>query len=212
MKKLLLLIVCVFIVNFSYGQIPVTDAAAAANATQTNAHLATSNAKSIAYYGKSIAQAINQVNQLVALKDKYTEQLKLVKEVNSYLSTGNQILRIKSSIRDITREYSNALTYIKKESIIDYQSKAKLINGYSIKLNESLSVFEDVTTALSENLNMNDADRLAILNSADEKLKDQKRFLIYLRNKINYTVQTLKNNQRNSDFIKNEVQSLNKTK
>lgn len=205
MKKLLLLIVCIFTVNFSYGQMAVTDVGA-------TTQVAAGNAKSAAFFGKSISQAIAQVNQLTALKEKYTEQINLVKEVNGYLSTGNQIIRIKTSIRDITKEYTRALTYIKNESIIDYESKGKLIKGYSLKLNESLGVFEDAITALSSNLNMNDAERLAILNSADEKLKDQKRFLIYLRNKISYNVQKQKESQSNASFIKNQVQSINKKK
>lgn len=205
MKKLLLLIVCIFTVNFSYGQMAVTDVGA-------TTQVAAGNAKSAAFFGKSISQAIAQVNQLTALKEKYTEQINLVKEVNGYLSTGNQIIRIKTSIRDITKEYTSALTYIKNESIIDYESKGKLIKGYSLKLNESLGVFEDAITALSSNLNMNDAERLAILNSADEKLKDQKRFLIYLRNKISYNVQKQKERQSNASFIKNQVQSINKKK
>lgn len=206
MKKLLsVLVVCIFIVNYSYGQMAVTDVGA-------TTQVAAGNAKSAAFFGKSISQAIAQVNQLTALKDKYTEQINLVKEVNGYLSTGNQILRIKTSIRDITKEYTNALTYIKNEPIIDYESKGKLIKGYSLKLNESLGVFEDAITALSSNLNMNDAERLAVLNSADEKLKGQKRFLIYLRNKISYNVQKQKESQSNASFIKNQVQSINKKK
>lgn len=203
MKKLLLLVVCIFIVNFSYGQMAVTDVGA-------TKQVAVGNAKSAAFFGKSISQAIAQVNQLIALKDKYTEQINLVKEVNGYLSTGNQILRIKSSIRDITKEYSNALTYIKNEPIIDYESKGKLIKGYSVKLNESLGVFEDAVMALSSNLNMNDAERLSILNNADEKLKEQKSFLVYLRSKIIYNVEKQKEIQSNASFIRNEVQSINK--
>lgn len=205
MKKKLLLVVCIFIANFSYGQMAVTDVGA-------TTQVALGNAKSAAFFGKSISQAIAQVNQLIALKDKYTEQINLVKEVNGYLSSGNQILRIRTSILDITKEYSSALTYIKNEPIIDYESKGKLIKGYSSKLNESLGVFEDAITALSSNLNMNDAERLGILNNADEKLKDQKRFLLYLRNKINYNVQKQKEKQSNAEFIKNEVQSINKNK
>jgi hypothetical protein len=205
MKKLLLLFVCLFIINFTYGQMAVTDIGATTQA-------AAGNAKSAAFFGKSISQAIAQVNQLTALKDKYTEQMNLVKEVNGYLSTGKQMLRIKTSVRDITKEYSTALSYIKNESIIDYESKGKLIKGYSVKLNESLGVFEDAITALSGNLNMNDAERLAILNRADEKLKGQKRFLIYLRNKISYNVNKQKESQSNAGFIKNQVQSINKKK
>lgn len=206
MKNLLsLLVVCILVVNFSYGQMAVTDIGA-------TTQVAAGNAKSAAFFGKSISQAIAQVNQLTALKEKYTEQINLVKEVNGYLSTGNQIIRIKTSIRDITKEYTSALTYIKNEPIIDYESKGKLIKGYSLKLNESLGVFEDAITALSSNLNMNDAERLAILNNADEKLKDQKRFLVYLRNKIGYNIQKQKEEQNNASFIKNQVQSINKKK
>ena len=206
MKNILELIVCLFIVNMSYGQgMPVMDASAHAEAVA-------SNAKSATFFGKSITQAVAQVNQLIALKDKYTEQMALVKEVNGYLKTGNQILRIKASIVDITKEYSNGLTYIKNEPLIDVESKGKIIQGYSGKLDESLSVFKDAVFVLSEDSNMTDAERITLLNNADEKLKDQKRFLIYLRNKINYTVQSLKQKQSNADFIKNEVQSINKTK
>lgn len=205
MKTLLLFVVCLFTVNFSCGQVAVSDVAA------TN-QLAISNAKSAAFFSKSISQAITQVNQLIVLKDKYTEQINLVKQVNGYLSTGNQILRIKSTIKDITKEYTNALIYIKNEPIIDYESKGVLIKGYSLKLNESLSVFEDAITALSGNLNMNDAERLAILNNSEEKLKEQKRFLIYLKNKIIYNVKKQKVEKANAEFIKSEVQSINKKK
>jgi hypothetical protein len=203
MKKLLLLIVWVFTVNFCYCQMAVTDVGA-------TTQVAAGNAKSEIFFGKSISQAIAQVEQLTSLKDKYIEQMNLVKEVNSYLSNGKQMLRIKSSVRDITKEYSEALTYIKDEPIIDYQSKGKLIKGYSVKLDESLGVFEDAVMALSSNLNMNDAERLSILNNADEKLKNQKSFLVYLRAKISYNVQKQKETQSNASFIKNEVQSINK--
>lgn len=204
MRKIVLLAVCIFIVSCSYGQgMAVTDIA-------VNKQVAMGNAKSATFFGKSISQAIAQVEQLTALKDKYIEQMNLIKEVNSYLSNGKQMLRIKSSVRDITKEYSQALTYIRNEPTIDYDSKGKLIKGYSLKLDESLGVFEDAIMALSSNLNMNDAERLSILNNADEKLKQQKSFLIYLRNKISYNVHKQKEIKGNAIFIRNEVQSINK--
>jgi len=205
MKKTVSLVVCFFIVSLSYAQMAVTDIG-------VSTQLAASETKSSAFFGKSIAQAVAQVNQLISLKEKYNDQINLVKEVNSYLSGGNEILRIKSRIVDITQEYSKGLSYIKNEPTIDYQSKGVLINGYSVKLKESLSVFEDAIRALSSNLNMNDSERLFILNSSEQKLKDQERFLIYLRNKITYSVEREKQKKSDADFIKNEVESINKGK
>lgn len=205
MKKLLLLVVCVFIVNFSYGQMTVTDVGVTTQVT-------TGNVKSAAFFSKSLAEAAKQFQKLTELKDQFIEDSKLVRVVNSAIANGKQMVRIKNNLAAITREYSNGINYVKNEPLIDVESKTQLMVGYSKKLAESLDHFEDATNFISDSFQMNDAERIKMLNESNEKLEFQKGFIIYLNNKVKYNVKKIKDKKGTIEFLSKEYKSINKEK
>ena len=206
MKKNILTLVFLFVATFSFAQGMATyDIKADVNATAATA-------KSGAFFSKSLAEAAKQFEKLKELKDKYEEQMKLVKVVNSAIANGKQIMKIKNSLSLITSEYSKGINFIKNEPLIENESKVKLMKGYSVKLAESLDHFEDASNFISDSFQMNDAERIKMLNETNEKLEFEKGFLIYLNNKVKYNVLKVKQKKGDVKFLSNEYKSINKNK
>lgn len=204
MKKIVI-VISFFLANVSFAQMAVVDATA-------NTNIATGNAKSAAFFSKSLAEAAKQYEKLNELKDQFEEDSKLVRVVNSAITNGKQMINIKNNLAAITREYSNGINYVKNEPLIDVESKTQLMKGYSKKLAESLDQFEDANKFISDSFQMNDADRIKMLNEANEKLEFQKGFIIYLNKKVKYNVKKIKEKNRNMEFLSNEYKSINKDK
>ena len=192
MKKLLLLIICFFIANHTYGQMPVTDAAANVNIGAVNTNLATVNTNLAAANKKSasiLGKAILQIKELVALKEKYTEQMNLIKEVNGYISNGEQVVLIKNLLKDIGSEYSEGLSFISEEKLIKDDEKVAFYKIYKNALNESVTNFGKVLDIISaDKLSMNDAERITLLNRIEEILEDNKNYISYVTKKTKYVV------------------------
>ncbi len=205
MKKIIVVIGFILLANASFAQMAVVDATA-------NTNIATGNAKSAMFFSKSLAEAGKQFEKLKELKDKYEEQMKLVKVVNSAIANGKQMLKIKNNLSLITSEYSKGINFIKNEPLIENESKSKLMKGYSVKLAESLDHFEDASNFISDSFQMNDAERIKMLNETNEKLEFEKGFLIYLNNKIKYNVLVIKEKKGNAAFLTKEYKSINKNK
>lgn len=205
MKKIIVVIGFILLANASFAQMAVVDAT-------TNTNIATGNAKSAMFFSKSLAEAAKQFEKLKELKEKYEEQMKLVKVVNSVIANGKEMIKIKKNLSSITSEYSKGINYIKNEPTIDNVSKAKLMSGYSVKLSESLDYFVDASNFISDSYQMNDAERIKMLNETNEKLEFQKGFIIYLNNKIKYNVLVIKEKKGNAAFLTKEYKSINKNK
>ena len=205
MKKIIVVIGFILLANVSFAQMAVVDATA-------NTNIAVGNAKSAMFFSKSLAEAAKQFEKLKELKEKYEDQMKLVKVVNSAIANGKEMMKIKNNLSSITSEYSKGINYIKNEPLIDNESKAKLMKGYSIKLAESLDHFEDASNFISDSFQMNDAERIKMLNETNGKLEFQKGFIIYLNNKVKHNVLKVKEKKGNIEFLSKEYKSINRNK
>lgn len=203
MKNIMLSIGMYFTVSICFAQMAVVDASASAN-------IKAGNIKSASFFSKSLSEAGRQFEKLKELKDKYEEQMKLVKVVNAAIANGKQMMKIKNNLTAITSEYGKGISYIKNEPLIDNVSKVKLLKGYSTKLEESLDHFEDASNFVSDSYQMNDAERIKMLNETNEKLEYEKGFIIYLNNKVKHNVLVIKEKKGNAAFLSKEYKSINK--
>lgn len=174
----------------------VTAAVSAQSSSQTANHAST------------FAKITAQLAKMEELNKMYDETMKYVKVVNSLVANANQVIVIKKDMEGIITEYKSSVLIIQNEPLIDAPSKQYYLKGLSVTLDESLSVYADIFSILSEDMIMNDSERLNALTRIQTQLSEQRRFIHYLNNKIKAGIEIKKQKIKNSNFINNENREI----
>lgn len=152
-------------------------------------------------HGLTIAKITAQLEKMQELNKMYDETMKYVKVVNNLVATSNQVVSIKKDMEGIITEYKSTVLTIQNESLIDLPSKQYYLKGLSVTLDESLAIYGDLYSVLSEDMIMNDSERLNALSRIQSSLSEQRRFIRYLNTKIKSSLEIKKQKISNSDFI-----------
>lgn len=205
MKTKILFVSLLFCVNYSFSQIPVTDAAAGAAANQTSLNTSSTLAKTATLLTKTKVMLDN----IKHMKNQYDKMMEKVEKVNSAIATGQQIKKIISSIDDVQNSYQNTMNYINSESIIQPEEKIKFNLVLMKMVNKSLDDLDDaLKISSSGSYSMTDAERLVFLNSISEKIEHQNNLINYFFNKIKNSATKQKMKNKESEFIRKSANSF----
>lgn len=207
MKKqtLLIVLISMFFIN-TYGQIPVTDAAAGAQMTALN----TSAIKAAADRSASLAKAAATLQQLKALKDQYDKSMEMVEDISDYVKKSKQVVNMKNSLVDVTSEYSRGISYVYSQKNISGKDRAIFAEVYSKLIDKALEDFEYGTKIISDgSLKMNDAERLNILSDVETKMNRNKNMIRYFNGTVKTAVAKKIQAEKKEEYIQGNKKSIN---
>lgn len=215
MKKLLL-ILFVFCVKYTYSQAPVTDVAAGAqlsNLNTTNSNLLMeikkNQKKNENIYKQQLAKQASTFSETKSIKENIDAGLKKIEHVNSYVQNCQQVLNIKNSMSDITKEYSKGISFIINEPLNTGVMTTTDFNKFStIYKNMILESVSDLKTCMnvinSGFVDMDDASRLAVLDRIEGRLNEKRQLISYLNLRIKTGVAARKTKIANKKIIAKE--------
>lgn len=207
MKKqaLLIVLISMFFIN-TYGQIPVTDAAAGAQMTALN----TSAMKAAGDRAASLAKAAATLQQLKALKEQYDKSMEMVEDISDYVKKSKQVVNMKNSLVEVTSEYSRGISYVYSQKNISGKDRAIFAEVYSKLIDKSLEDFEYGTKIISDgSLKMNDAERLNILSDVETKMNRNKNMIRYFNGTVKTAVAKKIQAEKKEEYIQGNKKSIN---
>lgn len=207
MKKQILLLVLINMIFFkSYGQIPVTDAAAGGQLTALN----TASVKAAGDRASALAKAAATLQQLKALKEQYDKTMDMVEDISDYVKKSKQVINMKNNLADITTEYSRGISYVYSEKNISSKDKAVFSAVYSKLIDKSLEDFEYGTKIITDgDLKMNDAERLNILSEVETKMNKNKNMIRYFNGTVKSAVADKVQAKKKEEYIQANKNSIN---
>jgi len=187
------------------GQIATVDV----GANSSLAAIKATNTKNFLKNSSILAQAKNSLTTLKSMEKTYEEWTDAVRVVNSKIQTGKEILNIKNTVRDIGRDYTEAVELISREDALSYNQKEIYISVFTKILSKALSSLEsglDITK--SGTFEMNDGERLQFIREIEQEVNNKHNLMLYALKRMKGSIQKSKVEYANSIELSNSIDAV----
>lgn len=208
MKHLKILLVALLIINTTLkaeAQIPVTDAAAGAQLGMIN----TSNLKSYLKNSAILTKTISTLQTLKNMKKTYDEWSDAVREVNTVIQAGKDVINSTNDVSEIIDIYDEALNIILQEPDLSYDHKEVYVMVFTKLTNKAISSMEssiDVTT--NGNYEMNDSERLIQVQKMTKEVAHFKKLMRYTLKKMKRAIAKSNAKEYSNDIFNESINSV----
>lgn len=134
------------------------------------------------------ASKLLQAKQLTQLKENikiYKEWRDTYKKVNSAVKQYSSVKDIYDTSKKLAASYQMCVQELYSNQYLSYQAKEKFMVVYTSAFEDSSKKVENMKNFVGKMFEMNDAERIMMLENILKGINDDYSFILYVRSKIN---------------------------